>query len=133
MRCIFFLIFISGLAIGQEKAPFKQFDEANKKEYSSQEKAIGQSKNTALEKINLRILLSSKYKAQDDLIVALEDKIKLQGENAKLRYLLGGANGIKAWGVKAFYYDKFESTDKTESGLVLLSITDSLIGVNRFY
>ena len=78
MRCIFFLIFISGLAFGQEKAPFKQFDEANKKEYSSQEKAIEQSRNTALEKINLRILLASKYKAQDDLIVALKDKIKLK-------------------------------------------------------
>ena len=103
MRCIFFLMFISGLVFGQEKAPFKQFDEANKKEYSSQEKAIEQSKNNAIEKINMRILLASKYKAQDDLIVALEDKIKLQGESAQLRYLLGGANGIKALQVNKMF------------------------------
>ena len=103
MRCIFFLIFISGLAFGQARVPFKQFDEANKKEYFSQEKAIEQSKNNAIEKINLRILLASKYKTQDDLIVALEDKIKLQGESAQLRYLLGGANGIKALQVNKMF------------------------------
>lgn len=103
MRLVFFLMFISGLVLGQEKAPFKQFDEANKKEYISQKKAIEQSKNTALEKINLRLLLASKYKVQDDLIAALEDKIQLQGESAQLRYLLGGANGIKALQVNKMF------------------------------
>ena len=103
MRLVFFLMFISGLVLGQEKAPFKQFDEANTKEYTSQKKAIEQSKNTALEKINLRLLLASKYKVQDDLIAALEDKIQLQGESAQLRYLLGGANGIKALQVNKMF------------------------------
>ena len=67
-------MFISGLVLGQEKAPFKQFDEANKNEYSTQKKAIVQSKSTALEKINLRLQLASKYKVQDDLIKALEER-----------------------------------------------------------
>lgn len=103
MRLVFFLMFISGLVLGQEKAPFKQFDEANKKEYSSQKKAIVQSKSTALVKINLRLQLASKYKVQDDLIKALEEKIRLQGESAQLRYLLGGANGIKALQVNKMF------------------------------
>ena len=103
MRLVFFLMFISGLVLGQEKAPFKQFDEANKKEYSSQKKAIVQSKSTALEKINLRLQLASKYKVQDDLIKALEEKIRLRGESAQLRYLLGGANGIKALQVNKMF------------------------------
>lgn len=103
MRLVFFLTFISGLVLGQEKAPFKQFDEAIKKEYSLQKNAIVQSNNTALEKINLRFRLASRYKSQDDLIVALEDKIKLQGESAQLYYLLGGANGIKALQVNKMF------------------------------
>ena len=103
MRLVFFLMFISGLVFGQEKAPFKRFDDANKREYTLQKKAIVQSKSAALEKINLQLRLASKYKAQDDLIVALEDKIKLQGESAQLRYLLGGANGIKALQVNKMF------------------------------
>jgi len=103
MRFILILMFLSGLVSGQEKAPFKQFDEANKKVYTLQKNAILQSKSTALEKINLRFRLASKYKMQDDLILALEDKIKLQGESAQLRYLLGGANGIKALQVNKMF------------------------------
>ena len=103
MRLVFFFLFISGLVLGQEKAPFKQFDEANKEQYALEKKAIDRSKNTALEKINLRLRIASRYKFQDDLIIALEDKIKHQGESAQLLYLLGGANGIKALQVNKMF------------------------------
>ena len=103
MRLVFFLMFNSGLVLGQDKAPFKQFDQVNKNEYTLQKKAIVQSNSSVLEKINLRLRLASKYKAQDDLIAALKDKIELQGESAQLRYLLGGANGIKALQVNKMF------------------------------
>ena len=51
----------------------------------------------------MRLQLASKYKVQDDLIKALEEKNRLQGESAQLRYLLGGANGIKALQVNKMF------------------------------
>ncbi len=96
MRLVFFLLFLSPLVFGQEKAPFRQFNKANKSTYIQQKKAISSAEISPEEKINQRIQLASKYKAQDDLIAAFEAKIALLGENAQLRYLLGGSNGIKA-------------------------------------
>jgi len=103
MRFALFLMFFSVSVLGQERAPFLEFDPANKAQYLQQKRAIEQSKGTSLEKINLRIRLASRYKAQGDLITALENKIITQGENAQLRYLLGGANGIKALQVNKMF------------------------------
>ena len=103
MRFAFFLIFFSVFVLGQEKAPFLQFDLANKTRYVQQKRAIEQLPSGSSEKINLRIRLASRYKAQEDLIAALENKLDIQGENVQLRYLLGGANGIKALQVNKMF------------------------------
>lgn len=103
MRFVFFLMLFSSLVFGQNKTPFKKFDEANRAEYVLKRKTIQASKSSRLEKINLRIQLASRYKEQDDLISALEDKISNQGESAQLLYFLGGANGIKALQVNRMF------------------------------
>lgn len=103
MRFVFFLMLFSSLVFGQNKTPFKKFDEANRAEYVLKKKTIQASKSSRLEKINLRIQLASRYKEQDDLISALEDKISNQGESAQLLYFLGGANGIKALQVNRMF------------------------------
>ena len=103
MRFVFFLMLFSSLVFGQYKTPFKKFDEANRAEYVLKKKTIQASKSSRLEKINLRIQLASRYKEQDDLISALEDKISNQGESAQLLYFLGGANGIKALQVNRMF------------------------------
>lgn len=78
----------------QDTTPFLNFTPS--KEYRQALRAIETTEGTPLDKINAKIKLSSKHKNQEDLIQALSAKIELEGENAQLRYLLGGANGIKA-------------------------------------
>lgn len=90
---IFLCTFTLGI-VAQEKTPFIRF--VRSQQYTQEMRAIETSNGTAIEKINAKIFLSSKHKNQEDLIDALTTKIELTGETSKLRYLLGGANGIKA-------------------------------------
>lgn len=96
-RLIGFLAILLVCTLGvfaQEPTPFIRF--FSSKEYSKELRAIEISNGTTLDKINAKIKLSSTYKNQEDLINALSAKIDQLGETAQLRYLLGGANGIKA-------------------------------------
>ncbi|MGB1449311.1 MAG: hypothetical protein ACPG8F_05655 [Flavobacteriaceae bacterium] len=103
MRLVVIFFFCTAVLLGQVKTPFKAFDPATTLAYGKEKKAIEQQNLSLIEEINERIKLASSFKHQEDLIKNLEQKISLEGENARLRYLLGGANGIKALEVSKMF------------------------------
>lgn len=103
MRLAIIFFIYSSLLLGQEKTPFKQFNPEDRKAYTESKRGIEQQNLPLIEELNERIKLASRFKHQEDLIKSLEQKIALVGENARLRYLLGGANGIKALQVSKMF------------------------------
>ena len=101
MRLSVVVLLFSIYLHGQSTTPFLTFESS--KAYDLKRQQIEASQTSRLDKTNARILLAATYKNQDDLIESLEEKIKLSGENAPLRYRLGGANGIKALQVAKFF------------------------------
>ncbi len=85
------------------KTPFKQFNPENKRLIQKQSEQLNNKIVPLTEQLQERIELASRYQHQEDLIKGLEQKINLVGENARLRYLLGGANGIKALEVSKLF------------------------------
>lgn len=103
MRCFLVFLCYLNLLYGQEKTPFLEFNSQTEKDYNIAKQKIEKQNLPPLERLSQRIQLASRYKNQEDLIKGLEQKIALVGENARLRYLLGGANGIKALQVSRMF------------------------------
>ena len=101
MRLSVIALLFSFYLHGQSATPFLTFESSNA--YDLKREQIETSHTSKLDKITARIELAATYKNQDHLIEALEEKIKLSGESAPLRYRLGGANGIKALQVAKFF------------------------------
>ncbi len=85
------------------KPSFLEKDTSKTKEYKQLLQEIIVSKHTAIEKVEQRIKLASIYKAQEDVLAALEEKLILTRETAKLRYLIAGTNGIIALQVSKIF------------------------------
>lgn len=99
LRHLVILTFIMGWfssVVAQTMPPFLSIKEKDLQFYKEEKQKIETSLSDPQQLLDARIALASQYKHQAELIVALEEKIALQGETAYLRYLLGGANGIRA-------------------------------------
>ena len=97
-RLRFFLFFslFAVFCFGQQNPPFLEKDTRKTREYQQLLQEILVSKYSAIEKVEERIKLASIYKEQEEVLAALEEKLILKGETAKLRYLIAGTNGIIA-------------------------------------
>lgn len=102
MRHFVFFLFVFAASYSQERPPFERFNPKDKAIYLRALNELEKTTTNALEKNQKHIKLASQFNNQDDLITALENKLALQGETAHLRYLLGGANGIKATQISKF-------------------------------
>ena len=98
MRWVVFFFLFSVATLAQERPIFERFNERLTKEYKQKYLEIEKSSANEMQILDQKIKLATAYNEYNDLIEALEDKIKI-AETAELRYYLGGINGIKALSV----------------------------------